>query len=450
MDDATRPPLAVDPETVLGTAVTAAGSDRGAPTLIPASRYWSPAWFALEQERLWPRVWQIAGTVDHVAEPGDVLEYQVGPYSVLIVRGDDGELRAFQNSCRHRGNVLCTGSASGLTELRCPFHNWVWDLQGRLRQVPSRRGFGTLRNEDFPLLAARVGTWGRLVFVNLDLDAMPLDEFLEGVPDDIAWVGLDDFRCTAVVTVRAPCNWKIVADGFSETYHVQGIHAPMLASFDDVNAHQRLWSHHGVSYQRYAVASPRLGRDVPDQAVWDSFVLTQGGRMGVEEVGPAPPVPEGQTITDVVAEQIRAHQARRGVDLSRFDTVQVTQLNQYNLFPNTTVLVSADLFTVLCSRPGAGPEQAELVMYHFERAPSAAAPRARPMAVTMPIEQADLGYVFNQDLEVLKRAQVGVRQPGLGHLAVSSEEARLINTQRNLERYLGIEPSELLGGPVRE
>ena len=82
------------------------------PTLVPAERYYSPAFAALEAERMWPRVWQLACMVDHISAPGDYFEYRCGPYAVLIVRDDDGEIRAFQNVCRHRGNSLCTGSGS--------------------------------------------------------------------------------------------------------------------------------------------------------------------------------------------------------------------------------------------------------------------------------------------------------------------------------------------------
>ena len=89
----------------------AIGTPPQRPTLVPAERYYSAAFAQLEVERMWPKVWQVACTVDHVAEPGDYFEYRCGPYSVLIVRGEDGTLRAFQNVCRHRGNSLCGGTA---------------------------------------------------------------------------------------------------------------------------------------------------------------------------------------------------------------------------------------------------------------------------------------------------------------------------------------------------
>ena len=97
----------------------AIGAPPARPTLVPAHRYYSDVFARLEVERMWPKVWQVACTVDHVAEPGDYFEYRCGPYSVVIVRGDDGTLHAFQNVCRHRGNSLCTGSGGDLRELKC-------------------------------------------------------------------------------------------------------------------------------------------------------------------------------------------------------------------------------------------------------------------------------------------------------------------------------------------
>lgn len=208
---------------------------------------------------------------------------------MLIVRDDDGEVRAFQNVCRHRGNSLCTGSGSGLRELKCGYHGWTWDLAGALKRVPNRKGFGSLRMSDFPLIPARVETWAGLVFVNLDLDAMPLIEYLEAVPDDIAWCRLEDFRCYATLTVDVDANWKTIADGYSETYHIQTLHPELLRCVDDIHAPQRIWGHTGKSDQPYGVPSPRLGGALSDEEVWDAYVYTQGALMGAAEGTPFPP-----------------------------------------------------------------------------------------------------------------------------------------------------------------
>src|ERR1700721_2244346 len=160
----------------------AIGTPPQRPALVPAVRYYAAAFAQLEVERMWPKVWQLACTVDHVAEPGDYFEYRCGPYSLLIVRGDDGTLRAFQNVCRHRGNSLCAGSGAGLRELRCGYHGWTWDLCGVLKRVPNRKGFGTLQMSEFPLFAARVDVWERLVFVTLVPNPAPLAAFPGAVP----------------------------------------------------------------------------------------------------------------------------------------------------------------------------------------------------------------------------------------------------------------------------
>jgi choline monooxygenase len=413
------------------------------PTLVPAERYYSARFAQLEVERMWPKVWQVACMLDHVAEPGDYFEYRCGPYAALIVRGDDGELRAFQNACRHRGNSLCVGSGSGLSELKCGYHGWTWDLVGTLKRVPNRKGFGPLRMSDFPLVPARVDTWEGLVFVNFDVDAMPLIEYLEAVPDDIAWCNLGDFRCYATLTVEVDANWKTIADGYSETYHIQTLHPELLRCVDDIHAPQQIWGHTGKSDQPYGVQSPRFDGALSDEEVWDAYVYTQGALMGAAEGTPFPAAERqpGQTVQDLIAARTRAFAATRGVDLEWADTDRITRLHQYNVFPNMTFLTNADHLTIMCSRPGPGPastpDKGELVMFLMTRMPPGAA-RNKPTDVRMTAEQSEPGVVLTQDIRLLAGLQRGMHQPGFTHLTLSNEERRVINMHRNLERYLGL------------
>jgi phenylpropionate dioxygenase-like ring-hydroxylating dioxygenase large terminal subunit len=428
---------------------------------IPAARYTSSAFAALENERLWPRVWQLACSLDHVANPGDFHEVRIGTISVLVVRGDDLELRAFQNACRHRGSALCEGTGIGLTEIRCPFHRWSYGLDGRLREVPSRREFGALSAgagraadaDDSGLIPARVDTWGPLVFVNLALDAEPLADFLGAVPDDSAWARVDEFRCTAAVAVPAPCNWKTLIDGFSETYHVQGVHREMLPMTDDVNGPQWIRERHGKLQQSYGLPSPRLSDRPDDQRVWEAFVEVMGVRVGnlaQANAGPAPVVPSGGTIRGSIAEIVRT----RGLDaghewFTELDDGQLLDMSQYNLFPNITVLVFADMLQVVRARPGATPDDAYMDAFSFERvAPtsaSSAAPRTKPIDLELsPEGELPLGLILNQDFANFARSQRGLHQPGLTHLMISpTEECRIVNLHKNLEEYLEINPSEI-------
>lgn len=423
----------------------AIGTPPARPTRVPAARYYSPEFARREAEGVWPRVWQVACSVDHVAEPGDYFEYRCGPYSVLIVRGTDGELRAFQNVCRHRGNSLCAGTGADLSELRCGYHGWTWDLTGALKRVPGRKGFGALHMADFPLFGVRVDVWARLVFVNLDADAMPLLEYLEEVPRDIAWCGLDDFRCYATMTVDVAANWKTIADGYSETYHIQTLHPELHLCMDDVYAPQRIWGHTGKSEQLYGVPSPVLRRPISNEDVWDAYVCTQGALMGVEEGTPFPGSRHGSSVPGVIAARTREFAATRGVDLGWASTDQHLRLHQYNVFPNMTLLANADHLTVMTSHPGADPDHGELVMFLWTRMPPGA-PRAKPVDVRMGADEANPGLVLTQDISVLAGLQRGLHQPGFTHLTLSNEERRVINLHRNLERYLDLPVAERMTG----
>ena len=414
------------------------GLDASKPIRIPVSRYISPEWMAIENEKVWPKAWQIACSLDHVAEPGDFYEYRAGWLSILVVRGDDGVLRAFQNACRHRGNMICQGAGSGLAELRCPYHRWAWHTDGTLSEVPSRRWFGTMDSDEYALIPARVDTWGPSVWINLDMDAMSLTEWLEGVPGDMAWAGFDDYRCNSLIVRSMPANWKVVSEGFSETYHIQGVHPEMLGYINDVDATQRLWHRHGASYQDYGVPSPRLGRDVADHVVWDTWVESMGGRLGVPSgvAEPCPEIPAGQTVQDVIAARIVQTQAANGVDLSHFGSKRLTGATQYNFFPNSTMLVWSDMVNVLSTRPGLTPDECQFVIMNWHRVPKGA-PRSKPFTLDNAGDDLPLGLVMGQDINMMKTAQRGLHQPGLTHLAVSAEEARLLNLHRNLEEWCG-------------
>lgn len=422
-------------------ATIATGTKAPEAIRVPVSRYISPDYAALEHERLWPNVWQLACSADHVARPGDVYEFSIGKLSVLIVRDNDGVLRAFQNVCRHRGSALCEGSAHGATELRCPYHRWSWDLAGRLREVPSRKGFGPLRNDDFGLFPVNVGTWGPLVFVNLAAECEPLTEFLGEVPDDIAWCGLEDFRCRYLVSIPVECNWKTLIEGFSETYHVQGIHREMLGMTDDVNSPQQLWELHGRLIQPYGVASPRL-RNKPDtQGVWEAFVTVMGervGRKGTEPAGPAPELAEGESLRDALAGMIRELQGGRGLDFSGYSTDELLNMHQYNLFPNITIVCFPDVLSVVRARPGDDPDHAVMDAFVFDRLAPGSDP-VRPLDLTISADgELPIGLVLSQDVRNFARAQKGLHQPGLTELILSAEECRIANLHRNLERWISV------------
>ena len=242
---------------------------------------------------------------------------------------------------------------------------------------------------------------------------MPLRDFLEAVPHDIAWCGLGDFRCYATMTVEVDANWKTIADGFSETYHIQTLHPELHRCMDDVYAPQVIWGHTGKSEQIYGVPSPQIKEPLSDADVWDAYVTTQGALMGVAEdtAFPADERRPGQSVSDVIAERTRAFAAQRGVDLSWASTDQIMRLHQYNVFPNMSLLTNADHLTVLTAHPGPDPDHGELVMILWMRMPPGA-PRTKPADMRMTADEAHPGLVLTQDIAVLAGGRARARRAG--------------------------------------
>ena len=205
--------------------------------MLPGSLPWG--WYAdaevlrREQEAIFARFWQYAARADQVAEPGSYVATQAGALPVVVVRGRDGELRAFVNVCRHRGSIVCDGEGRRET-LQCPYHARTYALDGSLRAAPRadrEPGFST---EGLGLLPVAVASWGPFVFVNPDVDAPPLEEFLGDVPAELAAGGVDvealAFHGRVEGTYEA--NWKVCSENYLECYHCAVAHPGFSAVVD--------------------------------------------------------------------------------------------------------------------------------------------------------------------------------------------------------------------------
>src|SRR5919201_3535809 len=144
---------------------------------LPWDWYVSGDVLAREQERIFRRAWTYACPCEWVSEPGAFVACSAGDVPLVVVRGGDGELRAFVNVCRHRGSVIASGRGRRET-LQCPYHAWTYDLDGKLRKAPRSEREEEFHGEELSLRPARVDTWGPFVFVNADEDGEPLQEAL--------------------------------------------------------------------------------------------------------------------------------------------------------------------------------------------------------------------------------------------------------------------------------
>jgi Rieske 2Fe-2S family protein len=200
---------------------------------LPRRVYTDAAIFALESRALFGRMWLAVGREEDLPEAGSYLTRAIGEEKILVVRGEDDALRAFFNVCRHRGARLVEEPCGRLRgALGCPYHAWTYALDGRLLRAP--RAEAAFRPEDFPLLQARLETFGGFVFVNLDRDAAPLAQTFADLPG-LARYRLADLRRAKRVEYTVDANWKVIAENYSECYHCPLVH-PQLSRISDLTS----------------------------------------------------------------------------------------------------------------------------------------------------------------------------------------------------------------------
>jgi choline monooxygenase len=185
-----------------------------------------------EQERILERSWQLAGHVSELPDAGSYLTAVAGTQPVLVVRGKDGELRAFRNVCRHRGSRVLSGSGRCGKAIRCGYHGWTYRLDGSLIGMPEVRSFGDIDKSALGLLPARVEEMCGLVFVNLDLGATPLADRLGDLPERLDRYRIPSLVPFSTVDGEQPVNWKIVIDNYLEGYHVPIAHPGLMRLLD--------------------------------------------------------------------------------------------------------------------------------------------------------------------------------------------------------------------------
>jgi Rieske 2Fe-2S family protein len=196
--------------------------------ILPAAAYMSPEVFAWETERFFQGSWFCLGRSSDLARPGDQRAVRIGTEGVLLVRGADGTLRGFFNTCRHRGHELvpCGAEVVNRKSIRCPYHSWTYALDGRFKTAPNfiDRPDWQRSDPDNSLLAAPVEEWGGWAFVNCAGDAGTLAEHLGNLVDHVAPYEPHRLEPMATHEYVIEANWKLIAENYHECYHCSTIH----------------------------------------------------------------------------------------------------------------------------------------------------------------------------------------------------------------------------------
>lgn len=417
---------------------------------VPKARYLSAEFARLEAERLWGRAWQVACREEELDRAGAFVAYEVGDQSILVVRSDDGTIRAFANACLHRGTRLGVGSgcfADG--EITCRYHAWRYALDGRLTHVVDAHEFDAIP-EGLRLAEVRADTWGGFVFVNPDSGAEPLLEFLGPLPDLLAPYHLEDMRLRAHLSTILPANWKCVVDAFNEGYHVQGTHPQILPWTDDTSiAYEQLGQH--ARYGRLAGArrelrpSPRLGLhddEWDERDILRGLVQGLGGAFLAEERALvdelcAAPMPRGSLLPEYQRRRM-ALLASRGLDVSGFEPDRMTSAEDVYCFPNLVGPIYPGSAILFRSRPcGTDPDRAihDTWVLEWPR-PESEPRRAEPRFVTDWTDR-DWGEITNQDYANMAEVQAGMKSRGFDALRLNPrQEANVLHMHRTIDSYL--------------
>ena len=207
---------------------------------LPASWYRDPAHYRRELDIFWYDRWVAVAREEEIPTPGDWRLVRIGSQQLILVKGEDGRLRALHNVCRHRGSVLCTEEKGSFPRGRivCPYHAWSYDLDGRLAATPRRMETPDFRMADYPLYDVAVDTWGGFVFVHLGKPG-PLRDSLGQTSSRFERYPFPALRIGKRIVLEVQANWKVLAENFSECFHCPPVHPEfcrIVTAYQDAGA----------------------------------------------------------------------------------------------------------------------------------------------------------------------------------------------------------------------
>jgi phenylpropionate dioxygenase-like ring-hydroxylating dioxygenase large terminal subunit len=402
---------------------------------IPKERYTSKRFAELEWERMWTRVWLLAGRTSDIADPGDYLTLEIGTESVLVIRQPDGSIAARYNVCMHRGNRLREPGRGHVEKFSCLFHGWQYALDGTLIAALDPESFpqGTPRDR-LSLRPVRCETWAGFVFVNLDPDAEPLRDYLGVIPDQLDGYGLERWKIAFDCTIEIDCNWKTSVDAFNEAYHISATHPWTIAFSDDTRTRYDCYDKHTrMIYPELQASLRHPGAGTVTPEIRELF-LERVGVVGFEGTE--------QEARAAFANAIRGMAPVTGADFSRLSEAQMCDDFHYTIFPNVTFNTHSMFVWVFTHRPH--PEDPNKMLFDFVslvNIPDQDVPR--PEKIHLRAADGDTaggkvegGELLDEDLYNLPRIQQGMRSAAFRELHLGTQEVRILHFHETLMRYL--------------
>jgi phenylpropionate dioxygenase-like ring-hydroxylating dioxygenase large terminal subunit len=439
--------------------------DLNEPLTYSVEAFISPEYAKAEREKLWPKIWQMAGRVEEIRDVGDYITYEIGDDSIIIVCSAPGKLKAFHNVCPHRGRRLidtpCDQNRACGTKQKfvCGFHAWAFNLDGKNTFVLDPQDWkGTLTEERTALSEVKVDTWGGWIFINMDPACASLREFLEPAASILDAFQFEKMRFKWRQWVVYPSNWKTALEAFMEPYHVQGTH-PQFLKYGDYYAFSKAYGLHGVSgfderdpglkmKSSSTITRAGKGKDAR-KSIYDlqyenyttvnyasgTETLLNAARRLVDEL------PEDTPPQEVFKHwfaSARADDAKRGVIWPTITEENLAEAGlAWHIFPNMAVLQGITFALCYRARPyGDDPNQCIFESYALERFPEGEEPKTEWVYAEPTAEK--WGSVLAQDFSNMQWVQKGMKSRGFrGTLPNQHQERKITNFHRNLARYMG-------------
>lgn len=418
---------------------------------VSKDRYIDPAFARREFESMWTRTWQFACREEHIPEVGDYYVYDIGPWSFLITRAAEDEIKAYFNACLHRGTKLRPSGTSGYAaEFKCPFHGWSWNVDGSNKQVLCPWDFPHVDRSTLNLPEVRVERLGGFVWINMDPDAQTLREYLgpEALSHIEAWK-LEDRYITVHVQKSFPANWKLTIEAFMEAYHVLDTHPQVAPSNADANSQYDVYGEHVDRFiSCLGVISPHLEGKFTEQEILDQFTIGDSSVLSDDR----PKVAEGSTARQAMADMFRGmFEAATNSDLSSVSDSEILDCFSYTIFPNTFLFPGISLPMVYRFRPDPKDHRRCIYEVMFLRPAPKDGPRPFPaepviLADHQSFCEADgmdpgFGKILDQDTDNLLAQQQGLETSVKAGITLGNyQEIRIRHFEAAIDKYVALPP----------
>ena len=194
---------------------------------LPPWCYTDPLFYQREIEAIFSKGWCFVGREDELPNAGDYLTYDGVPGPIIVIRTESGEIKAFFNSCRHRGTRLLSGKGS-TRQIVCPYHSWVYSCDGELHRAPGMEDTLHFEKTTQHLLRVKLEQWAGFLFIRYTKTGPSLNNWLGNMPEFFAGHTPENLRCVRRKSFKVQCNWKFLIENALEAYHTGSVHRTTL------------------------------------------------------------------------------------------------------------------------------------------------------------------------------------------------------------------------------